>query len=59
MHLGALFSAINNDVQENAMIQNAESDDDVKLLETVDDIADGAINACRFFGNTVLATGSG
>lgn len=59
MHLGALFSAINNDVQENAMIQNAESDDDVKLLEMVDDIADGAINACRFFGNAILATGSG
>ncbi|XP_019872433.2 WD repeat, SAM and U-box domain-containing protein 1 isoform X2 [Aethina tumida] len=34
-------------------------ENEVKLLEKIDDISDGAINSCCFYGNEMLATGSG
>ncbi|CAH0551749.1 unnamed protein product [Brassicogethes aeneus] len=46
--------------QELQMVQFSETgDNEAKLIEKIDDIADGAINSCCFFGNDVLATGSG
>lgn len=60
MQLGHMFSLVSDIVQENEVVQNAETDDnEVKLIEIVDDIADGAINCCQFYGNNILATGSG
>lgn len=47
-------------LQESQVVNFAENNDnDLVLLEKLDDIADGAINSCSFYGTDVLATGSG
>lgn len=47
-------------IPELQLMTNAESNDnEVKLLEKIDDISDGAINCCSFNNNGVLATASG
>lgn len=47
-------------IPELQLMQNAESNDnEVKLVEKIDDISEGAINCCSFSNNGVLATGSG
>lgn len=59
MQLGHMFSLVSDSIQENDVVLSAETDEnEVKLIETIDDISDGAINSCRFFGNEILATGS-
>lgn len=42
------------------MLRFAENNNnEVELLEKLDDISDGAINSCCFYGSDLLATGSG
>lgn len=47
-------------VPELQLMRNAEfCDNEVKLLEKIDDIAEGSINSCSFNCQGILATGSG
>lgn len=60
-HLVKSFALIGNalqNLQEMQVVKNAESSETFELLEKIDDISEGAINSCNFFGNTLLATGS-
>lgn len=53
-----LGGLLNNGIQEDQLIQNAEIDDNVHLIEKIDDISDSAINSCCFYDDDLLATGS-
>ncbi|XP_044265114.1 WD repeat, SAM and U-box domain-containing protein 1-like isoform X1 [Tribolium madens] len=47
-------------IPEFQLMRNAESNDnEVKLLEKIDDVSEGAINCCAFNNSGILATGSG
>lgn len=47
-------------IHENQLVANPDiNENDVKLVEKIDDIAEGAINSCNFYGKRILATGSG
>ncbi|KAJ8966312.1 hypothetical protein NQ314_003577 [Rhamnusium bicolor] len=49
-----------NGIHEFQLTENTDVNaNEVTLLEKIDDIAEGAINSCCFFGNDLLATGSG
>jgi WD40 repeat protein len=51
---------VTDGIPEMQLMRNAENNDnDVKMLEKIDDISDGAINCCSFNNSGVLATGSG
>lgn len=63
-----ILSALNNiqydpdNVRESDVIRHArnqQNDNEVKLIEVLDDISEGSINSCKFFGNNKLVTGSG
>lgn len=45
-------------VQEQHLVQSAETANGFELIEKIDDISEGAINSCNFFGNDILGTGS-
>ncbi|KAG5863145.1 WD repeat, partial [Gonioctena quinquepunctata] len=47
-------------ISESQLAENNDSDENkVTLLEKMDDISEGAINSCCFYGRNLLATGSG
>ncbi|KAK4885802.1 hypothetical protein RN001_002073 [Aquatica leii] len=47
-----------NTIQEMQVMKNAENSENFELVERIDDVAEGAINSCNFFGNHLLAIGS-
>ncbi|CAH1113976.1 unnamed protein product [Psylliodes chrysocephalus] len=50
----------NEQVRENGLFENNnENLETVTLLDKIDDIAEGAINSCCFYGKDLLAIGSG
>lgn len=53
-----LSGLVHNGVQESRLIENAELDQNVRLIEKIDDISDSAINTCCFYDEDLLATGS-
>ncbi|CAG9820459.1 unnamed protein product [Phaedon cochleariae] len=54
------ISAFADGVSENQMAENVDPNGNkVTLLEKLDDVAEGTINSCSFYGNSLLATGSG
>lgn len=53
------LNAAQGSVQETEVVRHTQLNNDVQLIETLDDISEGAINSCRFFGNNTLATASG
>lgn len=56
----AALAASRGSVQETEVVRHAsQRDNEVKLIEKIDDISEGAINGCRFFKSNTLATGSG
>ncbi|KAF5304797.1 hypothetical protein FQR65_LT07814 [Abscondita terminalis] len=54
----ALIANALNNVQEIQVMKNAENSESFELVERIDDVAEGAINSCNFYGNNLLSIGS-